>query len=100
MLSGSLKTYKKILADKRVHVRYARLRVVAGPTRYKILVLLGAKPSGMTVSDLAGILSASLSRVSHQMRILRKYGMVASVRRGRTITYSRADRAFGKYLGA
>jgi DNA-binding transcriptional ArsR family regulator len=91
---------RTLLANKKVKKRYAVLRAISGPTRYKILVLLGAYPSGLTVSEIAAALGASLSRVSHQMRILRKQSVVSGSRNSRTITYVIADRKIARSLAA
>lgn len=98
MTSAEFKKYKKFLAEKRVKSRYGLLRTVTGSTRYRILMLLLVSPRGLTVSDIGKILGASLSRVSHQMRILRSKSVVSSERNSRMVTYAIADRSVRKYL--
>ena len=52
------------------------MRVCCGPMRFKVLTLLGSRREGFTVTELARVLQSSLSRVSHQLRILRKHKLV------------------------
>ena len=100
MSEEKLRKYKVKLTEKKTRDRYAFLRTVSGSMRYKILVLLESEPKGMIVSDLADILGASLSRVSHQMRILREHHVVSAARANRTAKYAIADRNVRKYLMA
>lgn len=77
-----------VLNDKQVKECYKVMRAVSGPLRYKIVCLLSASPKGMTVTTLAESLGSSLSRVSHQLRILRQGNMVKNTRRNREVVYA------------
>lgn len=60
----------------------------ADPGRIRLLMALSGGP--VCVGDLALALDVSQSSVSHQLRLLRSIGIVASSRRGRHIYYSLA----------
>lgn len=45
--------------------------------RYRILTILRASPNGLTISEIAKVFRVSLSRISHQMRILESARLVA-----------------------
>ncbi|MBR3761673.1 MAG: winged helix-turn-helix transcriptional regulator [Lachnospiraceae bacterium] len=64
-------------------------KVFADSTRIKILYVLLMHE--MCVCDLAGILGASQSAVSHQLRTLKQMDLVRSRREGKTVFYSLAD---------
>lgn len=80
---------KKILGSPEARQMHGLLRVTSGLSRYRILLLLHARNKGMKVKDIAEILGASPSRVSHQMRILKKWGLVSSHQEGREVIYAR-----------
>lgn len=82
------RTSATILERKDVREAYKVLRAVGGPLRYKIVCLLSASPRGMTVTALAETLGSSLSRVSHQLRILRQGDIVMHARRNREVVYT------------
>lgn len=79
---------KPSLADPFVKECYRVIRSICGPIRYKIIVLLRSRHEGMTVTEIADDLGSSLSRVSHQLRILRQARLVKAVRRNREVVYS------------
>lgn len=54
----------------------ALFKVLSGSVRFRILVLLRMYPKGMTVGDISDVLSGSVSRISHQLSILKKAGLV------------------------
>lgn len=64
-------------------------KVFADSTRIKILYVLLMHE--MCVCDLAGILGASQSAISHQLRTLKQMDLVRSRREGKTVFYSLAD---------
>jgi len=78
---------KKAAFNRKTKEKLNRLRVISGSGRFRILVLLHEQPEGLRVTEIAEILRASTSRVSHQMRILRKNGMVSSSPNGREKIY-------------
>lgn len=67
---------------------YVVLRAISGPLRYRIVLLLAGARRGMTVTALADALGSSLSRVSHQLRILRQAKVVSATRRNREMVYA------------
>lgn len=60
---------------------------ICSPTRFKIIAELRSGPDGAVVGEIAKKLGFSLSRVSHQLAILRKYKVVEIERCGKKITY-------------
>lgn len=64
-------------------------KVFADSTRIKILYVLSQ--SEMCVCDIAQLLSATQSAISHQLRILKQMHLVKARRDGKTIFYSLAD---------
>lgn len=64
-------------------------KVFGDATRVKILwVLLEAE---MCVCDLAELLGATQSAISHQLRVLKQMKLVKNRREGKTVYYSLAD---------
>lgn len=59
------------------------------PTRFRILEALLA--GELCVCDLAEVVAASQSAVSHQLRLLRDRGLVAFTRDGQRMVYRLAD---------
>ena len=64
--------------------------LLADPTRLRILHAL-ALADELCVYDIAALLGASQSAVSHQLRTLRNSGVVARRREGRIIAYRLVD---------
>lgn len=64
-------------------------KVFADSTRIKILYVLSQ--SEMCVCDIALLLNATQSAISHQLRILKQMHLVKARRDGKTIFYSLAD---------
>lgn len=72
-------------------------QLLSGETRYKLVKLLhGLKE--LCVCDMAEILDTTVSAVSHQLKILRKEGVVSTKRDGQTIYYSLKDKEVEKFL--
>jgi DNA-binding transcriptional ArsR family regulator len=84
--------------DAAVKDYFRTLRVIAGPIRFRILMILRAAPKGLSVTEIAEVLGASLSRISHQMRILRKSKLVSSRRDSRSVIYALANPRIYRYL--
>lgn len=59
---------------------------LGSPTRFGLLVRLVERP--YTVNDLAAAAGAKQANVSQQLGILKRAGLVRSVRTGTTVTYS------------
>ena len=64
-------------------------RVLAGPTRLRLLDLVRAKPL-RTVSELADRAGLKLSRASQELRRLHSRGLLQAVRSGRQVQYQAA----------
>jgi len=64
-------------------------KIFGDSTRLKILYVL--MQSEMCVCDIAQLLSASQSAISHQLRVLKQMQLVKNRRDGKTIFYSLSD---------
>lgn len=73
------------------------LHALSGPMRLKILYLLHREPE-LCVCDLADILDESVSAVSHQLKVLRKHGLVQTRRDAKTIFYALNESVIQRYL--
>jgi DNA-binding transcriptional ArsR family regulator len=67
----------------------ATLQALTAPSRLLLLSQLRQGPA--TVSELTLAVAMEQSAVSHQLRLLRTMGLVATTRHGRNITYSLYD---------
>ena len=77
------------------------LKAVSGNARWPIVCTLYDNPKGLTVKGLMEKLmpGLSVSRVCHQLRILRDNNVVVSERVGKTAVYRISDRQrVGKVL--
>jgi len=77
------------LSDETVDQVAQIFKVLADPTRIKILYLLSREESG--VNRLADMLGLSQSAVSHQLRVLKSMRLVKNRRSGQSILYSCDD---------
>jgi DNA-binding transcriptional ArsR family regulator len=68
----------------------ATLSALTTPSRLLILSHLRQRPA--TVSELTAAIGMEQSAISHQMRLLRTMGLVATQRQGRNIMYSLYDK--------
>jgi DNA-binding transcriptional ArsR family regulator len=82
------KQLQKYLRSAPVKRRLRTLQAMSGRMRYPILNLLERCPEGLTVKELSGILSASPSRISHQLAILRDNGLIVPTKNGRSTRYA------------
>lgn len=64
-------------------------KIFADSTRIKILYVL--MQSQMCVCDIAQLLGATQSAISHQLRILKQMKLVSARREGKSVFYSLAD---------
>jgi DNA-binding transcriptional ArsR family regulator len=78
---------KRSMIGKKLRERHRMLRVVSGVTRFRILSLLGASGHPLNVTEISEILDASVSTVSHDLRVLKKNGFVDSMIEGREVFY-------------
>lgn len=89
MVSGPISALKRMSRTRPTAKEcYVVLRAISGPLRYRIVLLLAGARRGMTVTALADALGSSLSRVSHQLRILRQAKVVSATRRNREMIYA------------
>lgn len=66
----------------------AALRVLADPTRLRLLSLIGAHPNGEAcVCDLTAPIGLSQPTVSHHLKVLTEAGLVGREQRGRWVFY-------------
>ncbi len=80
---------EEILGDAEVEKISNLFRVLADPTRMKIvLALLNGE---MCVYHLTEVCDGTQSGISHQLRILRNHNIVTAKRMGQTVEYSLAD---------
>lgn len=93
-----LKKVKAALrADKTLGQHINTHQLLSGETRYKLVKLL-KELKELCVCDMAEILGTSVSAVSHQLRVLRKAGLVTTRRKGQAIYYSLKDKQIAKLL--
>lgn len=72
------------------------LRLIAEATRHAILTRL--RQGEQTVGELVAALADEQSNVSHHLAVLRKAGLVAASKRGRTQRYRLSDPEVGLLL--
>ncbi len=89
MSNYSIVHMNRLWADHDVPRMSELFKMMGDPTRLGLLCLLlsGEKTPG----ELSAALRTTQSAVSHQLRLLRTYHLVASRRAGRNIFYSLAD---------
>lgn len=87
----------------------AIFKILADPTRLRLIRLLNAQPEMacqchgqkfLCVNALAGQLGVSQSAVSQHLRILRQADLVSAERRGSFVHYTLNDETFQKYQQA
>lgn len=71
--------------------------VIGSETRLKVLFLL-SEAGELCVCDLSDILGQSVSRVSHQLKILKNSGFVKTRKESPTIYYSISNNSFANIL--
>lgn len=79
----------KMPTEKTVYDLTEVFKVFGDPTRAKIMCALNVQP--LSVSEIAEVLSMTLSAVSHQLRILRNAKLVKGEKRGKEVLYSLDD---------
>ena len=85
-------------AHKKRDLRVARLfKLVSSPTRVSILMALSAKKT-LVVTAIAKAVGMTHSAVSHQLGLLSRADIVASVRQGRTVRYAIAKNTQARAL--
>ena len=78
------------LPDDELVLAVTLFRLLGDPTRGRLLYALHAAGE-LCVGDLAGVVGAQESAVSHALRLLRAAGVVGARRAGRSIYYRLAD---------
>ena len=91
MTTATITGLRRRLRQPAIIGKYVTLRAVSGSTRFKIMVMLHTHRQGLTITEMAEVLQNSLSRVSHQIRILRQRQIIISTRRHRQVTYRLRD---------
>ncbi len=76
----------------------ALLKVVADPTRLRLLSALNARE--LCVCDLAAVVGLSESAVSHQLRLLRAHRLVTFRKAGRVAYYRLLDQHVNGLIGS
>ena len=74
------------------------LHAICGKTRFKIVILLNEEKRGLNVTELSSILNSTLTKISHQLSILRKDGIVEFTGQNRERIYKLADHKLKKYF--
>ena len=97
-MKNKYKRVRKFVVANSKKETFAILRILCGPMRFKIILVLGKYRNGLIVSRLADILGSSLSRVSHQLRILKKYNLVEAKKINRETLYRLANHRIRKFL--
>ncbi|GAA0501274.1 ArsR/SmtB family transcription factor [Deinococcus depolymerans] len=89
-------------APAQVERAAALLKVVADPTRLRLLSALNAAGPGgeLCVCDLAAVIDLSESAVSHQLRLLRQVRAVQTRREGRVVYYRLLDAHLTDLIGS
>jgi len=83
------KIQEKLLSNESFTKLSSFYSLFADPTRLKIICLL--MHNRLCVGDIAGILEASPSAVSHQLAILRQHDIVTYDRVGKSVLYTLTD---------
>lgn len=94
----TLEKLRNFLAKDSVMKAHATIRAVAGLTRYRIITLLERHPPGLTATDLTAIFSASPSKISHQIHILKKHELIDGHKRGKMVVYQLNEKNARRFL--
>ncbi len=87
---NNLENFLEFKEDKElIDLLSSIFKVLADPTRLKILYLLSMGP--LNVSDITSALDMNQSSISHQLALLKNKGLIKSVRDGRMMIYSIDD---------
>ena len=86
----TLKKIKDSMYDEDIINRLSQtFKVLADPTRLKIIYVLSKKP--LCVCDIANLLGMSQSAISHHLRLLRNLRLVKFRKEGKMVIYSLDD---------
>ena len=84
--------------ERHVEEASALLKVVADPTRLRLLSALNVRE--LCVCDLAAVVGISESAVSHQLRLLRAHRLVTFRKEGRIAYYRLLDHHVNGLIGS
>jgi DNA-binding transcriptional ArsR family regulator len=84
---------RKIIEARETKEAHRMLRLVSGLGRFRIITLLKKSEQPLNVTTVATILRRSCSAISHELRVLRKHGLVESSASGREVYYSVVTKA-------
>lgn len=87
---------RKMHAAEAIQLLAETFRVLGDPTRVKIVFALAHEE--LCVCDLATIVGASQSAVSHSLRALRQMGLVRYRKEGKIAYYSLDDEHIGRLI--
>lgn len=90
-MKAELKKLSASLDSKEVRDYMKTLRVIAGSMRLRILMLLAKAGHPLSVTDISEVMRGTLSRISHQIGILKRHGLVHARRSSRSVFYSLAN---------
>lgn len=91
------KVKKAMKSPEKIAALAETFKVLGDPTRLKIAFALSAEE--LCVCDLANLLGASQSAVSHSLRVLRQMRLVKFRREGKIAFYSLDDGHIASLLG-
>lgn len=94
----SINNLQNLVNHKKAGESFDIICVLCGKTRFKIALVLMHYREGLTVTELSKILNASLSRISHQLRILRAHKLVLARRKNREVIYKLANHRLKKFF--
>ena len=83
------KVKKNLPAEKELQAMAELFKILGDPTRIRIVIALSV--AELCVCDLSGVVGASQSAVSHQLRVLRQARVVKFRREGKNAMYSLDD---------
>lgn len=90
-MATTKKKSKELPLDLLVQVA-DRLRLLAHPHRLKIIELLETRPEGASVTELCAWAQLPHAACSQHLNQMRRVGLLLSIRRGREVFYTIADR--------
>jgi DNA-binding transcriptional ArsR family regulator len=90
-MKAELKKLSAVLASKETRDYKKTLRAISGSMRLRVLMLLSKAGRPLSVTEIAEVMNGTLSRISHQIGILKHHGLVKAKRHSRSVFYSLAN---------
>lgn len=84
---GKIKKLQNQIRKPQLTQRRRLIHLLSGETRFNIIFLLFQEKE-LCVCDVADILRSTVSAISHQLKLLKKQGMVSYEKKGQTVFYS------------